>query len=113
MLFDAWYRSQLRRAVPPLLQHWEAVLSVKVERFFVRRMKTRWGSCNYRRHTIRLNTELARRLPECLEYVVVHELMHLLEPSHNARFHELMDRYMPKWQELRKELDRGALGTFS
>jgi predicted metal-dependent hydrolase len=79
---------------------------VKVERFFVRRMKTMWGSCNYKAHTIRLNTELARKPPECLEYVVVHELVHLLEATHNARFVALMDRFMPKWKLHREELNR-------
>jgi hypothetical protein len=108
-LVDGWYRGQLRKAVPPLLEQWQPLLGVTVERFFVRRMKTKWGSCNYRAHTIRLNTELAKRSPECLEYIVVHELMHLLEPTHNARFVELMDRHMPHWRMQRDELNRSPL----
>jgi predicted metal-dependent hydrolase len=101
-----WYRGQIKKAVVPLLAKWEPVMGVKVERFFVRQMKTKWGSCNYKAHTIRLNTELAKRPPECLEYVVVHELVHLLEPTHNARFVALMDRFMPKWEFYREVLNR-------
>lgn len=108
-LVDGWYRGQLKKAVPPLLAHWQPLLGVKVKKFFVRRMKTKWGSCNYRARTIRLNTELAKRPPECLEYIVVHELMHLLEPTHNARFVELMDRHMPHWRMRRDELNRAPL----
>lgn len=105
-LVEAWYREQLKKAVPPLLELWQPKLGVEVERFFVRRMKTKWGSCNTTAHTIRLNTELAKKPPECLEYVLVHELVHLLEPTHNARFVSLMDHYMPKWQFHRQMLNR-------
>ncbi len=105
-LVEHWYREQIKVAVVPLLAKWQPLMGVKVERFFVRRMKTMWGSCNYRAHTIRLNTELARKPPECLEYVVVHELVHLLEPTHNARFAALMDRFMPKWKLYRENLNR-------
>jgi len=105
-LMEHWYRLQIKEAVVPLLAKWQPLMGVKVERFFVRRMKTMWGSCNYRAHTIRLNTELARKPPECLEYVVVHELVHLLEPTHNARFAALMDRFMPKWEFHREVLNR-------
>lgn len=97
-IVEEWYREQLKVAVPPLLDRWQPLLGVNVDRWFVQRMKTRWGSCNHKTSTIRLNTELARKPPECLEYIVVHELVHLLEPTHNARFVALMDRFMPKWQ---------------
>jgi predicted metal-dependent hydrolase len=97
-IVEEWYREQLKVAVPPLLDRWQPLLGVNVDRWFVQRMKTRWGSCNHKASTIRLNTELARKPPECLEYIVVHELVHLLEPTHNARFVALMDRFMPKWQ---------------
>ena len=103
---EHWYRSLLREAVPPLIAKWEPQVGVKVERFFVRRMKTRWGSCNPTVHSIRLNTELAKKPPLCLEYVLVHELVHLLEPSHNARFVALMDQFMPKWPFHRDVLNR-------
>ncbi len=105
-LVEEWYREQLKEAVPPLLVRWQPLLGVRVERFFVQRMKTRWGSCNHTARTIRLNTELARKPAECLEYVVVHELVHLLEPTHNARFVALMDRFMPQWQFHRQVLNR-------
>ena len=81
-------------------------MRVKASRFFVQRMKTRWGSCNQVTGTIRLNTELAKKPPECLEYLVVHELAHLLEPTHNAHFVALMDSFMPRWQSYRETLNR-------
>ena len=105
-LMEAWYREQIREAVPPLIARWERRIGVKAERFFVQRMKTKWGSCNHNARTIRLNTELAKKPPECLEYIVVHELIHLIEPTHNARFVALMDRFMPKWQFHRQILNR-------
>lgn len=105
-LVEAWYREQLKQAVPPLLARWQPLMGVHAERFFVQRMKTKWGSCNHRARTIRLNTELAKKPPECLEYIVVHELVHLLEPTHNPRFVALMDRFMPKWQFHREVLNR-------
>lgn len=97
---------RLKEAVPALLARWQPLLGMEVERWFVQRMKTTWGSCNHHARTIRLNTELAKKPPECLEYIVVHELVHLLEPTHNARFVALMDRFMPKWQFHRQVLNR-------
>lgn len=105
-IVEEWYREQLKEAVPPLLERWQPRLGVQVERWFVQRMKTRWGSCNHKARTIRLNTELAKKPAECLEYIVVHELVHLLEPTHNARFLALMDQFMPKWQLHRQVLNR-------
>ena len=105
-IIDEWYRQQLKEAVPPLIAKWESLMGVKVARFFVQRMKTRWGSCNHTARHIRLNTDLAKKPPECLEYIVVHEMVHLLEPTHNARFIALMDRFMPKWQFYRDALNR-------
>ncbi len=105
VLVEEWYREQLKEAAPPLIARWEPLLGVRVERFFVRRMKTKWGSCNHKARTIRLNTELAKKPAECLEYIVVHELVHLLEPTHNPRFVALMDRFMPKWQFHRQVLN--------
>ena len=103
---EAWYRERLKEAVPQLLARWQPLLGVTVERFFVQRMKTKWGSCNHTARTIRLNTELVKKPAECLEYIVVHELVHLLEPTHNARFVALMDRFLPKWQFHRQVLNR-------
>ena len=109
-VIDAWYRSQLRQAAQPLIEKWEVIMGVKVEKVFLQRMKTRWGSCNPHRQNIRLNTELAKKPRECLEYIVVHELAHLIEPTHNARFVALMNRYLPHWKQLRDELNRAPLG---
>jgi hypothetical protein len=106
----AWYRDLVRQAVISLIAKWEPVLDVKVDQIIVRHMKTRWGSCTSTRRIIRLNTELAKKPPECLEYVLVHEMIHLLEPSHNATFISLMDKFMPHWRHLRDELNRAPLG---
>jgi predicted metal-dependent hydrolase len=103
---EAWYREQLKQAVPPLVARWEQLLGVSVQRFFVQRMKTRWGSCNAKTSSIRLNTELAKKPRACLEYLVVHEMIHLLEPTHNARFVGLMDGAMPQWRIVRERLNR-------
>jgi len=105
-ILDEWYRQQLRNAVPQLVKDWERLMSVKVSRFFVQRMKTKWGSCNHRAGSIRLNTDLAKKPQECLEYIVVHEMAHLIEPTHNDRFLALMDRLMPHWKSVRQDLNR-------
>ena len=105
-ILEEWHRQQLRQAVEPLIKKWERLLGVRVRRFFVQRIKTKWGSCNHCACSIRLNTDLARKPMECLEYIVVHEMLHLLEPTHNARFMALMDQFMPKWQSHREVLNR-------
>ena len=109
-LLAEWYREQLKSAVPALIAKWEPLMGVRVENTFYQRMKTKWGSCNHRARNIRLNTELAKKLPECLEYVVAHEMAHLLEASHNSRFVALMDGFMPSWRNHREELNRSPLG---
>jgi len=109
-ILDEWYRNLLKETATPIITRWEPRLGVTVNRVFVQHMKTKWGSCNNRRSTIRLNTELAKKPRECLEYLIVHELVHLLEPTHNARFIALMDRYMPRWQFYRELLNRLPLG---
>ena len=105
-VLDAWYRQQIREVLPALLAKWEPLLGVKTSRVFVQRMKTKWGSCTPGVGHIRLNTDLAKKPPECLEYIVVHELVHLLEPTHNERFSALMDLYLPHWHHLRVQLNR-------
>jgi hypothetical protein len=105
-VIEEWYREQLKKAVAALISKWEPLIGVEIERFFVRRMKTKWGSCNPQARSIRLNTDLAKKPPECLEYIVVHEMVHILEPTHNDRFMTLMDQFMPKWQVCRAELNR-------
>ena len=105
-LFEVWHREQLKNAVLPLLAKWQPLMGVTVSRVFVQRMKTKWGSCNPTARHIRLNTELAKKPQECLEYIVVHEMAHLIEPTHTQRFIALMDRFMPKWQFYRGVLNR-------
>lgn len=104
-LLDGWYRGLMRDAVQPLLSVWERKIGVKANGVSVRRMKTKWGSCNPTAKTILLNTDLAKKPRECLEYIVVHELVHLLEPTHNDRFIHLMDQYIPKWPSHRQLLN--------
>ncbi len=101
-----WYRSLVKEAIPPLIEKWEPLMGVKVSAFFVQQMKTKWGSCNPASGNIRLNSELAKKPPGCLEYIVVHEMVHLLEPTHNQRFVKLMDRFMPHWGQHRDMLNR-------
>ncbi len=105
-LIEAWYREQLKQAVPPLIAKWEPIMRVKVARFFVQRMKTKWGSCSPITGGIRLNPELAKKPRACLEYIVVHEMVHLLAPTHNRRFVALMEQFMPKWQFYAEVLNR-------
>src|SRR5579885_1258320 len=99
------YRQQLKEKVRILIQQWEKKMKVSVLQFTIRKMKTKWGSCSPKSRSVRINLELAKKPPECLEYIVVHELMHLLEPSHNSNFIALMDRFLPKWRFFRDELN--------
>lgn len=105
-VLGAWYRDQLRAVAHPLVARWEQRLGVSVDRLFVQRMRTRWGSCNPAASTIRLNTDLAKKPGECLEYIIVHELVHLLEPTHNDRFVALMGQFLPGWPHRRELLNR-------
>ena len=109
VLLEDWYREQVKAAVPPLVTKWEPVLGVAVQRFFVQRMKTKWGSCSPAREAIRLNTELARKAPDCLEYIVVHEMAHLLVRRHDAQFGALLDQCLPHWRHIREDLNAGPL----
>lgn len=103
-MIDEWLRDELKRALPSLLEKWQPIMDVQVQKFFVQKMKTRWGSCNYTQGNVRFNSQLAKKSPQCLEYIVVHELAHLLEPSHNARFHSLMSQFLPNWKLIKAEL---------
>ena len=102
---SAWYRNQIREAIVPVLAKWQPILGVQPNRIFVQHMKTKWGSCNPQRRNIRLNTELAKKSPECLEYVVVHELLHLVVRRHNDQFVSLLDRHLPHWRSIRSTLN--------
>lgn len=105
-VLEEWYRRELKVEAARMIARWEPLMGVKVVRFFVQRMKTKWGSCSPAAGTIRLNTELARKPPECLEYIVVHEMVHLLESTHSERFAALMDGFMPAWRVHRDSLNR-------
>lgn len=109
-VLQRWYRGQLKALIPPLLEKWQPVLSVQVADWGIKKMKTRWGSCNKKARRLWLNLELAKRSVQCLEYIVVPEMVHLLERHHNDRFRALMDQLMPQWRSRREELNRTPLG---
>lgn len=101
-----WYRSLLKPKATEFVAEWEPIIGVKVKRLFIQQMKTRWGSCNSGKQTIRLNTELAKKPVECLEYLVVHEMIHVIEPTHNEYFQALLNYHMPDWKLRRQALNR-------
>lgn len=104
-VIQAWYRRLLHDAVPPLIKKWEGKLGVKVNSYYLQRMKTKWGSCNHKSGNIRLNTELVKKPKDLLEYIVVHEMAHLIEPTHNERFVSILAQHYPSWREARDELN--------
>ena len=108
----AWYREQLKAQLPALLAKWEPVVGAQAAEWAIKLMKTKWGTCNITARRIWLNLELAKVAPHLLEYVLVHELTHLLERHHNARFRELLDQFMPAWHTYRHELNAGVLAAF-
>lgn len=100
-----WRRKELKRRIPSLIAKWEEIMGVEVEEFGVKQMKTRWGTCNVVARRIWINLELAKKSPACLEYIVVHEMVHLLERSHNENFQAYMDRFLPNWKTTKAELN--------
>ena len=104
-MMKQWYRKALEQEIPFLLARWEKNIGVKSYSWNIRDMKTRWGTCNIRTKNICLNLQLAKKPPSCLEYVVVHELVHLLERSHNHRFKAYMDLFLPNWRMIKRELN--------
>ncbi|MGC1182428.1 M48 family metallopeptidase [Legionella sp.] len=104
-ILDNWYRQQMTSLLPDLIQHWQAIVEVKVAQWGIKKMKTRWGSCNTKVARIWLNLNLIKKPQKCLEYVLVHELVHLLEASHNKRFYQLMSTFMPQWRDYEYLLD--------
>lgn len=100
-----WYRRILKNEIPKLIYKWEPVMNVSVRDWGVKKMKTRWGTCNIRAGRIWLNLELAKKTPDCLEYIVVHEMNHLHERLHSPRFYRLMDQFMPEWQKVDQKLN--------
>ena len=112
-LLANYYRQVLKQRIPELLAKWQPLIGVVVNDWGVKRMKTKWGSCNISEKRIWLNLELAKKSPECLEFVVLHELVHLLERYHNARFYLLMDQFLPKWPHYRTQLNTEPLAAES
>lgn len=109
LVLSNYYRELLKRAVDPLIQHWQDKMGVFTTYWGVKKMKTKWGSCNTDTKRIWLNLELAKKPPECLEYILVHELVHLLERKHNERFKAYMDEFLPDWRERRDLLNKTPL----
>jgi hypothetical protein len=106
-----WYKSLLHAVIPALIHKWEPKLGVTVSGYFLQRMKTKWGGCNHRAGHIRLNTELVKKPKDLLEYVVVHEMIHLVDPTHSERFVRLLSEYYPTWREARAELNELPLAA--
>ena len=108
-LLQQWYRQQLRVLVPPLLDKWKSALGVGVDDWRIKKMKTKWGACTAESRRIWLNLELAKKSVQCIEYIVVHELVHLIERHHNDRFISIMDKHLPKWRMIQQELNHAPL----
>ena len=104
-LLNEWYRENLKNIIPNYINKWESIMSVKVQEFGVKLMKTRWGTCNIQAKRIWINLELAKKSPRCLEYIVVHEMVHLLEKGHNSKFYSYMDEFLPNWKSIKAELN--------
>lgn len=111
LLLNEWYRKQLKARIPELLTYWQTVIGKQVSDWGIKRMKTKWGSCNIEQCRVWLNLELAKKPIECLEYVLVHELVHLLERHHNDRFKAYIDKFLPQWQQYRDILKREPLAN--
>ncbi len=105
-ILNEWYRAELKKIVPIIIEKWEKKIGVKSNEFGIKKMKTKWGTCNTKAKRIWLNLEIAKKPFECLEYIIVHELVHLLERSHNDKFVKYMNEFMPKWKFYREELNR-------
>ena len=112
-VFHDWHKSLLHEVVPSLIQKWEVKLGVEVTNYYLQRMKTRWGSCNHQANHIRINTELVKKPKDLLEYVIVHEMAHLLESTHSDRFVAILDDHYPTWREARAELNELPLSAES
>src|SRR5699024_5922114 len=110
-VLDRWYRRQLREVLPDLITRWETELGVTVPKWTIRRMKTKWGSCNRETRHIWFNVELAKKHPDCLEYILVHEMTHYFERHHGKRFTELMNNHLPNWENSRRLLNSAPLAV--
>lgn len=110
IILNEWYRKHLKQQIPPMIEKWEKIIGVTVSDWGVKQMKTKWGTCNIEQKRIWLNLELAKKPVQCLEYIVVHEMVHLLERHHNERFVAYMDRFLPKWRHLKETLNQLPVG---
>lgn len=108
-VLNRWYRRRLRELIPPLISRWEPEIGVAVAEWRIKRMKTRWGTCNIKARRIWINLEVVKKPAPCLEFILVHEMVHFRERHHNERFRELMDTLMPRWRLYRDELNRSPL----
>jgi predicted metal-dependent hydrolase len=106
VIMDEWYRQQLKELAPPIIEKWEKVMNVSLHELAVKKMKTKWGTCNREAKRIWLNLELAKKPFHCIEYIIVHELVHLLERNHNDRFIAFMNSFLPEWKQLKNELNK-------
>lgn len=104
-LLNKWYRKQFRKILPSIIQKWEKKTELNVNTTGIKRMKTKWGSCNPKAKRIWLNLELIKKPLQCIEYIIVHEMVHFIEPTHNQNFVEHMDRFMPQWRTYKNELN--------
>ena len=108
-ILQQWYRQHLRELIPTLLEKWQTVLGVHADKFGIKKMKTKWGTCNIDAKRVWLNLELVKKAPHCLEYVIVHELVHFFERNHSDRFVALLDQKLPQWRLIRDELNAAPL----
>ena len=106
IIMDEWYRKQLNQLAPPVIEKWEKTMGVSINEFAIKKMKTRWGTCNREAKRIWLNLELAKKPFHCIEYIIVHELAHMLERTHNEKFIAIMDNFLPEWKHLKNELNK-------
>jgi predicted metal-dependent hydrolase len=111
-IMTEWYRLQLKKQITPMIEKWEKIIGITVQDWQVKQMKTKWGACNIDRGRIWLNLELAKKPEECLEYIIVHEMVHLLERNHNERFNFLMSKYLPDWKRLKSQLNKLPVSHF-
>lgn len=111
-VLNEWYREQMKQVVPNVLRKCENIVGVQAEEWYIKNMRTKWGTCNIEKKRIWLNLQLAKKTPECLEYVIIHELVHLLERNHNERFCEYMNHFCPNWREIKESLNQQMLDYY-
>lgn len=111
-ILNEWYRKQMKQVVPDVLAKCEGIVGIQANEWHIKNMRTKWGTCNVEKKRIWLNLQLVKKTPECLEYVIIHELVHLLERNHNGRFCEYMDCFCPNWREIKESLNQQMLDYF-